>query len=267
VRHNAIKEKAMRREPVIGAVIPFPSPELVEFCGYLGFEYAFIDAEHGPIGALECQTLVRACEATGMSSIVRVPQLDRELIMTFLQTGVQGIAAPHITTAQEAQALVEAARYYPEGRRGCDVGARASGYNLLEPPSDYFARANREILVAAWIEDVTGLQNLDEILAVPGIDAFCFGFCDLALSLGLPGRHDHPTVRAALEMGWGKVLSAGKLLIGEPASLEAAQEMLARGACLLSTQVLPMLAAEARSYLAGLRFAPHGTACTCGETR
>ena len=253
MKHNPVKEQALRRQPAIGAVIPFPSPELVEFCGHLGFEYAFIDAEHGPIGPPECQALVRACDAVGMSSIVRVPRLDPAVIMTFLQTGAQGIAAPHISTPQEAQALVAAARYYPQGRRSCDVGARASGYNLLEPPADYFARANRELLVAAWIEDAAGLQNLDEILAVPGIDAFCFGFCDLALSLGLPGRHDHPQVQAALKMGWKKVVAAGKILIAEPASLQAAQEMLAHGACLLSTQVLPMLASGVRAYLTGLR--------------
>ncbi len=259
MRPNTVKAQALRGEPAIGAVIPFPSPELVEFCGHLGFEYAFVDAEHGPIACFDCQALVRACDAVGMSSIVRVPKLDHELIMTFLQTGAQGIAVPHITTAEQAKAAVRATRYWPEGRRSCDVGARASGYNLLEPPGSYFAQANRELLVAVWIEDVAGIENLDEILQVPGIDAVCFGFCDLALSMGLPGCHDHPKILATLAEGRKKVVAAGKILIGEPTNLQAAQQMLADGALLLSTHITAILADGARGILRELRRAPQAT--------
>lgn len=253
MRANVIKEKALRGELSIGAVIGFPSPELVEFCGHVGFEYAFIDAEHGPIGVRECQAMVRACDAVGMSSIVRVPKLDHELIMTYLQTGPQGVAVPHITTAEEAEAAVQAARYYPQGRRSCDVGARASGYNLVEPIPAYLARANQALLVAAWIEDVAGMENLDTILQVPGIDAICFGFCDLALSMGLPGQHDHPDLQAALAEGRRKVVAAGKILIGEPTSLQAGRQMVADGARLLSTQITAMLVNDCRSLLRELR--------------
>lgn len=257
MRHNTIKAKALRGEPAIGVVIPFASPELVEFCGHVGFEYAFLDAEHGPIACSDCLALVRACDAVGMSSIVRVPKLDHELIMTYLQTGAQGVAVPHITTAAQAEAAVRATRYWPQGRRSCDVGARASGYNLLEPPAEYFARANHELLLAAWIEDITGFENLDEILQVPGIDAVCLGFCDLALSMGLPGCHDHPEVLAALATGRQKVVAAGKILIGEPANLQAAQQMLADGALLLSTHVTAILADGARRILRELQCTQH----------
>jgi len=253
MRHNLVREKVLRGEPAFGAVIGFPSPELVEFCGLLGFEYVFIDAEHGPIGSPECQAMVRACDAVGISSIVRVPKLDHELIMSYLQTGVQGVAVPHIRTASEAEAAVQAARYCPLGRRSCDVGARASGYNLLEPPRDYFARASEEVLVAAWVEDVEGIRNLDEILRVPGVDAICFGFCDLALSMGLPGQADHPDVQAALADGRRKVVAAGKVLIGEPTSIETGKELLAVGARLISTQVSSLWASAARALLSELR--------------
>ncbi len=249
MQRNLVKEKVLRGEPSIGAAIGFPSPELVEFCGYMGFEWIFIDAEHGPLGWRECQDMARACDACGMGSIVRIFKLDHALIMTYLQTGVGGIAVPHINTPEQAEAVVRAARYYPEGQRGCDVGYRSSGYNLLESQADYFAHSNREVLVAVWLEEVEAMKNLDAILQVPGIDAVHFGPGDLALSMGLPGRSDHPDVQAALAEGRRKVVAAGKVLIGEPADAVTAKKMIADGCLLISTQVKSMWSGVARSYL------------------
>ncbi len=254
MRFNAVKDKVLRGEASIGAAIPIPSPELVEFYGLLGFEWIFIDAEHGPIGWPECQAMARACDAQGLSSIVRVPKLDHSLIAKYLETGVQGVAVPHINTAEQAEAAVKSARYAPEGWRGCDAGSsRSSAYNLIEPPRDYFARSNREILVAVWVEEVEGMQNLDEILQVPGVDAVHFGPGDLALSMGFPGQSDHPDVQAALAEGYRKIKAAGKVLIGEPAEAPSAKQLLADGVLLISTQVTPMWASTVRAYLTELR--------------
>ena len=96
------------------------------------------------------------------------------------------------TQLKKLKRCVRAARYYPEGRRGCDSGARSSAYNLIESETDYFARSNREMLVAVWVEGVEGIKNLDAILQVPGIDAVNIASGDLALSMGLPGRSGHP---------------------------------------------------------------------------
>jgi 4-hydroxy-2-oxoheptanedioate aldolase len=248
-----MKEKVLRGEPAIGAAIGLPSPELVEFCGLMGFEWIFIDAEHGPIGWVECQAMCRACDTLGVSSIVRVPKLDHSLIAKYLETGVLGVAVPHINTAEEAKAVVRAARYAPEGRRGCDAGSsRSSAYGLVEPARDYFAHSNQEILVAVWVEEVEGMKNLDEILLVPGVDAVHFGPGDLALSMGFPGQSDHPDVQATLAQGRGKVLAAGKVLIGEPADVASAKQMLDDGVLLISTQITRMWADTACAYLASL---------------
>ena len=254
MRHNAVKEKVLRGEPSIGAAISFPSPELVELYGLIGFEWIFIDAEHGPIGYPECQAMVRACDAHGLSSIVRVPKLDHSLIAKYLETGALGVAVPHINTPEQARAVVDAARYVPEGRRGCDAGAsRSSAYNLIESPTEYFAHSNRELLVAVWVEEVEGMKNLDAILKVPGVDAVHFGPGDLALSMGLPGGTDHPAVKAALAEGRQKVRAAGKALIGEPSDVATARAYLAEGVQLVSTQVTAMLTNTARAYLAELK--------------
>ncbi len=253
MQHNVVKEKVLRGEPAIGAALGFPSPELVEICGLLGFEWIFIDAEHGPIGWAECQAMCRACDAFGMSSIVRVPQLDQALIMTYLQTGPLGVAVPHINTAEEAEAVVHAARYAPEGRRGCDSGARSSAYNLIESETDYFARSNRELLVAIWVEEVEAMRNLDEILQVPGVDAINVASGDLALSMGLPGGSDHPDVQAVVAEARQKVLAAGKVLIGEPSDAASAKQMIADGILLISSYMQGMWINTARAYLSELK--------------
>ena len=250
MRHNSVKEKVLRGEPAIGASLGLPSPGLVEFCGLLGFEWIFIDAEHGPIGWPECQSMARACDAHGLSSIVRVPKLDHSLIAKYLETGVLGVAIPHINTAEQADFAVKSARYAPLGRRGCDAGSsRSSDYGLSESAGSYFARSNEEIIVAAWVEEAEGMENLDEILRVPGVDAVFFGAGDLALSMGLPGQGDHPDVQAAVAEGKRKVLDAGKILIGEPEDVASAKQMIAEGALLISSQVKSMWRDVAADYL------------------
>ena len=254
MQHNTVKDKVLRGEPAIGASLSIPSPELAEWCGWLGFDYVFIDAEHGPIGWRECQSMVRACDARGISSIVRVPCLDRSWIAKYLETGVQGIAVPHVNTAEQAELVVKYARYAPAGQRGCDAGAsRSSAYGLVEPAGNYFTHSNEEILVAVWVEEAEGMKNLDEILQVPGVDVVHFGGGDLALSMGLPGQSDHPDVQAAIAEGCRKVLAAGKVLISEPSDANSARQALDEGARLLTTQLHVMWAHTLCEYLAAVR--------------
>lgn len=254
MQRNLVKEKVLRGEPAIGVVLGLPSPELVEFYGWLGFEYVFIDAEHGPIGFPECQAMTRACEARGLSSIVRVPKLDHSLIAKYLETGALGVAVPHINTAEQAEQAVKSARYAPEGRRGCDAGAdRCSAYGLVESPGDHFSRSNREILVAMWVEEEEGMENLDEILQVPGVDAICFGAGDLALSMNLPGQADHQRVQTLVSEGKRKVVAAGKVLIGETDDAQIAKQLIAEGALLITTNMSTMIADFGRAYLKEVR--------------
>jgi 4-hydroxy-2-oxoheptanedioate aldolase len=254
MRHNSVREKVLSGKPAFGAQIGFPSPDLVELCGLIGFDWILINAEHGPIGWPECQAMVRACDAQGLSSIVRVPKLDHVMIAKYLETGALGVAVPHVNTAEQAEAVVKAARYAPEGRRGCDAGSsRSSAYGLVEPAGAYFAHSNQELLVAVWIEEETSMRNLDEILQVPGIDAVNFGPGDLALSMGMPGQSNHPDILAAVAEGRKKVVAAGKVLIAEPTDVASAKQMLANGALLISTDVRDMWANTTRTYVKEIR--------------
>jgi 2-keto-3-deoxy-L-rhamnonate aldolase RhmA len=185
-----------------------------------------------------------------MSSVVRVPKLDHSLIAKYLETGALGVAVPHVNTAEQAEAVVNAARYAPEGRRGCDAGAsRSSAYGLTGSADDYFARSNREILVAVWVEEVEGMENLDEILRVPGVDAVFFGVGDLALSMGFGGRMDHPDLQAAVAEGWKKTLDAGKVLFAVASDVASAKQVLGDGALLVLTDVTGMWSRSTQAYL------------------
>ena len=258
MQENVVKKKVLSGEPAFGVAMNLPSPELMEICGIVGFEWAMIDAEHAPIDPGMCQSLCRAAELRGVVPMIRVPVNDPVVIMSYLQTGPLGVGVPHIKTPEDAEAVVNATRYYPDGRRGCDLGQRSSEYNITDLPAEYYAKANRELMVVIWIEDIEGFENLDGILKVPGVDAVNFGAGDLALSLGLPGGGEHgfasdPEVISVMDEGRRKVLDAGKVFMAEPASTAMAKQAIADGALLINTAIRAMLTDTAGEYLKEMR--------------
>ena len=228
------------------------SPDLVDFCGFLGFEWIVMDAEVGPIGPSECLAICRVCEAHGMAPIVKVPRPEPELIQAYLRTGAAGIMVPHVSTAGEAQAVVDAARYPPEGRRGHDMGGRSSGYAPVAIDAEYLARSNRELLVGVLIENETGLANLDAILEIPGLDALYIGPGDLAISMGYQDR-DHPVVQEMIAEGRRKILAAGKALFGGAADVSTAIQMIDQGSLLIHTRITEMWGNITKDYLQEIR--------------
>jgi 4-hydroxy-2-oxoheptanedioate aldolase len=163
-----------------------------------------------------------------------------------------GVAIPHVKTADDARAAVNAARYYPEGRRGCDMGTRASAFGLKESTQDYFARANREILVAIWLEDKEALDNIDEILAVPGIDAVNVGGGDLSLSMGYTD-FGHPEVQAAVRKLQSKVRAAGIAQISGAGDVEGMRRSAAEGAFLLAPHLAGLWGRYTRNLIEDVR--------------
>jgi len=207
--------------------------------------------------------MVRACEATGIIPIVRVPKNDHELIMGYLQTGAMGISVPHVNTKEQAQAVVQAVKYYPEGRRGFDYGARMSSFGITQSSRAYMEEANRETMVLIWTEEKRALDNLPEILTVKGIDAINIGPGDLALSMGLPGQSDHPAVQEEIKKAKKMILAAGINLVGEPDGVESTLKLISEGVLLISLWVGDMWASVLRDYLREVT--PGGLARPFGE--
>ena len=171
---------------------------------------------------------MRAAEAAGTTPIVRVPTNAPEEILRFLDTGAQGVLVPQVTTREDAERAVRAARYHPLGQRGL-AGTRAADYGLGGSLGPYAQEANETILVQALIEDVRAIDNLPAILAVEGLDIIAIGPSDLSQSLGHPGERNHPAVREAIAEIIRLGVAAGKVVgMNTPTGADAARER-ARG--------------------------------------
>jgi 2-keto-3-deoxy-L-rhamnonate aldolase RhmA len=194
----------------IGAGITFTDPLVIEALGP-SVDFFWIDTEHSALSAESVGRLLIAARACGVAALVRVPIGAVEFIKPVLDVGADGIIAPQVRSAAEVRRVVEACRYPPLGRRGW--GPRVPGKFGRDAGSDYAARANREVFVAAQIECAEAVADLDAIVAIPGLDSLVLGPWDLSGSLGQLGNVEHPIVVAAIEKTIAKARAAG-LYIG-----------------------------------------------------
>ncbi|GAB6280149.1 MAG: staphyloferrin B biosynthesis citrate synthase SbnG [Thermovirga sp.] len=205
---NELKRKLAAGEVVIGPFAGLDCPDLVEIMGIAGCDFCIIDTEHGPMDPESIQHLVRAAEISGMTPVVRVPRAEPVDILKVLDIGAQGIHVPQVNSRETAVDVVKAARYHPEGMRGVAV-PRALSYGL-KPLGAALSEANREILVIAHCENAGGLERLDEIASVDGIDLVFVGPYDLSQSLGVPGEIFHPSMVEAVSRALDAITCAGK---------------------------------------------------------
>lgn len=176
---------APRARPLTGPFLSIPAPMVVEIACAAAPDFVCIDLEHGAISVETGENMLRAAAAHGVPALVRVPGPEAEAIGQALDWGAAGVLVPRIATAAQARAVVEAARFPPEGQRGAGPG-RASGYGRAIPAMIEAAR--RQTLVALQVETLAALENLAEILAVPGVDLIFVGPGDLGLGLAAAGR-------------------------------------------------------------------------------
>jgi 4-hydroxy-2-oxoheptanedioate aldolase len=172
---------------VFGVFVLSGSPVAVELIGRAGFDFVAIDCQHGVTSSYgeDLAELIRAADAADVAPVVRLAGHDPGRILKPLDLGAGAVIVPNVNTADQARAAVEGARYPPAGRRSAYPSARAAGYGT-EPWDDFAARQDRDALVFALIEEVEGLDNVEDIAAVDGLGGLYFGPFDLALSLGDP---------------------------------------------------------------------------------
>jgi len=247
---NEFRARLKRRDKLIGTMVTLASASSAEVLASLGFDWLFVDAEHGP---LETRELLAILQAVGdkAACIVRVPEAAELPIKKALDLGAHGIIVPQVNTAEQAADVVRFARYAPEGARGVGL-ARAHGYGLEF--REYLSAANREIAVIVQAEHALAVENIDAIVRVPGVDAVLLGPYDLSASLGKMGQIDDPAVVAAI----GRVTHACHA-VGMPlgyfgVTAAAVRPFLARGYTLLVAGVDTLfLANGAKAVLAELR--------------
>lgn len=194
MRVNNVIAKMKAGQKAYGCGFSFASPTLIELAGRAGFDFVSFDSEHGPFTIDMLDDLCRFADMAGLTPMARVPDIESATILRFLDRGVMGITGPHITNGARARQLADACRYVPRGNRSFGSG-RGAYFGDFPSGPDYMANANDNILVIAQLEDVESLDNIDDILAVDGIDLFASGAQDIAQSMGLQGQPNHPDVQ------------------------------------------------------------------------
>jgi 4-hydroxy-2-oxoheptanedioate aldolase len=177
MRPNQIQTRLRARQPVLNAWLSIPSSYSAEAMGHAGFHCVTVDMQHGMIGFTDALHMLQAISATPATPILRVSKLDGAEIMRALDAGSYGIICPMISTAREAAALVSACRYPPSGTRSFGPSR-----GLLYGGPDYVTHANDTIMAIPMIETVAGVENIDAILAVDGVDMVYIGPNDTALA-------------------------------------------------------------------------------------
>lgn len=201
---NKTKLLLKQGKPAFGTWVTIDSPDVAEALSRVGFDWLVFDMEHAPLEIETCQHMMQAMNGTETTPIVRVAWNDMVLMKRVLDIGAYGVVVPWVNSRGEAEYAVKACRYPPAGVRG--VGPRRVVKYGLESIDEYFKAADEEVLIIVQIETEKALQNLDEILSTPGVDACYVGPYDLSASLGVFRQFNHPKFTSAIE----KILDTSK---------------------------------------------------------
>jgi 4-hydroxy-2-oxoheptanedioate aldolase len=245
--HNPFKAALRAGRRQIGLWSALVAPASVELLAGAGFDWLMLDMEHAPIDFGELRSELMALNGSATHPIVRPPWNDAVAVKRILDLGVQTLLFPVIQSAAEATAAVAATRYPPDGVRGVAGGTRATRYGRV---ADYYRLAQDELCVIMQIETRAGLDNLDAILAVEGVDAVFLGPADLSASLGHLGAPRHPDVVAAMEDALHRCVAAGKPVGTISQDETVARRWLDLGASFVAVGVDVLLFARAADTLA-----------------
>lgn len=189
------RTRLINHERLIGTLITLPSPELAEICADAGFDWLFLDMEHGALGPDDVRGIVQAV-GERCPCVVRVPATERLWITQVLEIGVAGLILPQLTSAEDVAQVISYAKYPPQGTRSVGIG-RAHRYGAAF--AEYLARANDDAAIIVQIEHVDAVKNVEAITNVVGVDAFLIGPFDLSASMNQPGNLTDPQVQEAIE--------------------------------------------------------------------
>ena len=179
MRENKARTKLEQNQPVINGWLHIPSSVAAEAMAHQGFDSLTIDLQHGPLHYDAALPMLQAIATTDVTPMARVPWNEPGIIMKLLDAGVYGVICPMVNSREECERFVQACRYPPQGYRSFGP-TRATFY----AGADYASNANETVLTFAMIETAAAMDNLDDIMSVPGLDAIYVGPADLSQSLG-----------------------------------------------------------------------------------
>lgn len=192
-KNRNFAEKLRDGDLLFGTLLSLPSPEIAEILANMGFDWLFIDAEHGAFNPQQAQSMLQA--ASPCPCVIRVPSGDEVWIKKALDIGADGIIVPQVNTVLQAEEIVMRCKYSPQGSRGLGIG-RAHKYGIEF--EEYIKNANQQVAVILQAESQQAIDNIESIVKVKGIDAILIGPYDLSASLGKIGQVGDPVVQDAI---------------------------------------------------------------------
>ena len=226
-RRTAFRRRLRGREHLLGTFVKTPSPHATEMLGAVGFDFVVLDAEHAPLDRAILDLMLLAARATDLAALVRVAENSASAILSALDCGAAGVLVPHVDGAKRAREIVAACRYRG-GRRGYSGTTRAGGYGT-KGMAPFIAEQDEQVACVAMIEDLAALDRLEEIMAVPGLDAIFIGRGDLTAAMELD-RSTHPKVHDAVSRIAAAANAEGMPVMVLPGSKPDALAMAALGA-------------------------------------
>lgn len=225
---NQLRRTLAEGPATLGYLVTMPSVQLVQALARTGVDWLMIDTEHAPIGIESVAAMIAATGGTPATPLVRVPGVRPELVKPVLDCGALGVVFPQVSTREEAEATVQAVRYAPAGRRG--YGPTYAALRWALPNLEYLKVANEAVLNIVLIESRAGVDALDEILSVSGLDVVAVARGDLSENLGVAGQFEHPRLREVVAKAEAKILAHPEVALGGIAfSADEARAMIARG--------------------------------------
>ena len=199
IKENRVKRVLRAGGVAIGTMVSHVrTPSIATMLKAAGFDYFFIDSEHGAFNMETIQDIALVAREAGIVPILRVPGLEEPYLFRPLDAGVMGLLCPHVETADQARHIVRAAKYYPLGERGMSLRNVHTSFTRGKG-DEVTRRLNEETFLSMQVETAKGVENIDAIVAVEGIDAVYVGPNDLSQTVGVPGQIHHPEVTKRIE--------------------------------------------------------------------
>jgi 2-keto-3-deoxy-L-rhamnonate aldolase RhmA len=214
MRQNRVKKLIREGKLAIGTFVELADPQMVEIIGLAGYDAAFIDMEHSNFDLPLVGEMIRSADLVGITSIVRVPGDDTGSILRLLDMGAEGLFIPHVEGIEGAKRAVEEVRYAPLGRRGAAGGSRAARFGTVSW-EEHTRQSNEEILLVVMTEDAKGIDDIEKIAALDGIDLVAIGPMDFSEYMGIRDPND-PRLKNRLKELSDQVKKIGKAKLALP---------------------------------------------------
>ena len=208
---NRLKSLIKQDKAAIGSWVTLSDAAVVELMGLAGYDFALIDIEHASLDYQTVENMIRAADMAGITPLVRVGQNHENVILRVMESGAHGVVVPHVIDGESAERAVRYTKYEPRGIRGISSMTRAARWSSVDF-GEHVKNANEQTVVIPMVEDVEGIDNIEEILSVDGVDLVLLGPADLARAYGVTSEKNPPAVRDAVEHAVAAAKRVGKPL-------------------------------------------------------